>query len=409
MDNQSNSIDASQLPPEFDIIKTGKGYTMHGWDFTREELAAAINAHQMLNPAIELGTNYCPWNCGFCFTEEPGNPEGEKRRLSSEMSIEKRLTLIDEAAALGAKAINFVGAGEPTIDPDFWKLVERMQSRSIVPIVYTEAALRLTDKAFARRLYEAGATVVVKVNSLWDEAYQNAIVAGPPGRKRPRSENYTQLRNQAIAVLVETGFASHDPTRLAFDTIICRQNIEEIPRLHRWARERNIFILFVNYLPSGRSTDGLHDALSREEQFKLFGELADIDAKEYGIQHDSRFPYAGGTPCHDSWHGAVREDRREGIRLPRRKPGNRQRADRVSGKYLGTRSPDHAVLRRRLLSSREVLGGSRTGSQESTATVARSLTSPPRNRVTRNTESLDPPNPGSASISRDLGFEILNL
>jgi len=286
-----------RLPPEFDIIKTGKGYTMRGWDFTREELAAAINAHRMLNPAIELGTNYCPWNCGFCFTEDPENPEGEKRRLSNEMSLEKRLSLIDEAAELGAKTINVVGAGEPTIDPDFWALIERMQRHSIIPIVYTEAALRLTDKSFAQRLYAAGATVVVKVNSLWNEAYQNAVVAGPPDRKRPRSDNYTQLRNAAIETLIETGFNGSDPTRLAFDTIVCRQNLDEIPRLHRWAREHNIFVLFVNYLPSGRSSDGLHDALTREEQFRLFKELARIDAEEYGILHDSRFPYAGGTPC----------------------------------------------------------------------------------------------------------------
>lgn len=287
----------SGLPPELDIIRTGIGYTMHGWDFSREVLTVAAKGRQMLNPAIELGTNFCPWNCGFCFTEDPANPEGDKRRLLNEMSLARRLELIEECAALGVKSINFVGAGEPTIDPNFWALIDKMQACGITPIVYTEASLRLTDRAFVQRLYASGATIVVKANSLWNADYQNAIVAGPPDRKRPNASNYTKTRNEAIEMLLEEGFASHYPTRLAFDTVVCRQNVGEITDLHRYARKKNIFVLFVNYLPSGRSSDGPDDALSREEQARLFQQLAAIDAKEFGIVHDSRFPYAGGTPC----------------------------------------------------------------------------------------------------------------
>lgn len=142
----------NEFPREFDLMSYG--FTMRGWDFTRDELSEAKKAHQMLNPAMELGTNYCPWNCGFCFTEDPHNPEGDKRRLTDEMTLERRLQLIDEAADLGTRSINFVGAGEPTIDPQFWKIIERMERRNIVPIVYTEAVLRLTNRAFCQKLYD---------------------------------------------------------------------------------------------------------------------------------------------------------------------------------------------------------------------------------------------------------------
>jgi hypothetical protein len=63
------------------------------------------------------------------------------------------------------------------------------------------------------------------------------------------------------------------------------------------ARDRNIFILLVNYLPSGRSSDGLQDALDRSEQTLLFEELARIDADKYSLSHRAIFPYAGGVPC----------------------------------------------------------------------------------------------------------------
>jgi len=283
------------IPSEFDL-PYDHGFTMKGWDFSEAELAQALIGRRMLNPAFELASNICPWNCEFCFTEDD-NPEGAKRRLSNEMDIHRRLRLIDEAAHLGARAINFVGAGEPTIDPDFFTLLDRMRSHAIVPIVYTEGALRLTDRDFVRQLYDTGATVVLKVNTLTNEAYQNAIVAGPAGRKNPRNQNYFRDRNHALELLAEEGFNKSTPTRLAFDTIICRENVGEIMDIHRFARDNNIFVLFVNYLPSGRSTQVMHNAITKAEQFAIFEQMAEIDRQEYGIEHRACFPYAGGVPC----------------------------------------------------------------------------------------------------------------
>ena len=288
-------ITSDQLPIEFDFLD--HGYTMRGWDFTREQIAKSLQDHRILNPAIELGTNACPWNCGFCFTEDPSNAEGAKKRLKEEMTFEERIQLIDALAELGAKSINIIGAGEPTIDPHFFKLLEHMYTKGITPIVYTEGSFKLTDSNFVQKLYELNATVVLKVNSLWNETYQNSVVAGPTGRKPPVGMNYFQERAKALDLLIKAGFNSTTPTRLAFDTIVCQENVEEIPQLHRWARKNNIFILFVNYLPSGRSRDPHHGALTRDEQFGLFEQLAKIDQDDFNMKHTARFPYAGGTPC----------------------------------------------------------------------------------------------------------------
>jgi MoaA/NifB/PqqE/SkfB family radical SAM enzyme len=289
-------MNADQIAPEFDH-PPGYGYTMKGWDFTRAQLAAAVTEHRMLNPAFELGTNYCPWNCDFCFTQDPADDIGAKFRLANEMSLSEKLTLIQDAATLGARTINFVGAGEPTIDPDFWTIIEAMRKHDIWPIIYTEGALRLTDTQFAQRLFELGSTVVLKVNSLVNEEWQNSVVRGTSTRKQPRAQNYFAERNRALAVLQDVGFSTDYPTRLAFDTIICRENAHEILGLHEWARMRNIFILFVNYLPSGRSTDPLTNAISKKEQFEIFQQLADFDKEVFGMEHSSSFPYAGGVPC----------------------------------------------------------------------------------------------------------------
>ncbi len=284
------------LPQELDV-RPGHGFVMRGWDFTRADVEQAIRGHRMLNPSMELASNACPWSCDFCFTESPDNPAGLKRRLAGEMSLEERLTLVDDAAALGARTINFVGAGEPTIDPDFWTIVERIASRGMVPILYTEAAQRLRDRAFATRLHDLGATIVVKVNSLANAAYQNEVVRGSGGKVGARADNYTQFRNEAVDLLMELGFNRCEPTRLAFDTILCGRNYSEIIDLHRWTRSRNIFTLGVAYLPSGRSSDKPEDAITRQQLFEMYEQIAKIDANEFGFKHATRFPYGGGVPC----------------------------------------------------------------------------------------------------------------
>lgn len=284
------------IPVELDL-PAAHGFTMKGWDFSSDVVRQAIAQRQMLNPALELGTNMCPWNCDFCFTESPDNPDSRKRRLANELSLDRRLKLIDEAAELGARSINFVGAGEPTIDPDFWTLLEQMAQRQITPIIYTEGSLRLTQRPFAQRLFDLGATIVLKVNSLADPSYQNRILRGiKPKRGIPQRSYYAE-RAKALDILIELGFNAVVPTRLAFDTIICRENADEIEEIHRFARWHNIFVLFVNYLPSGRTHDGHTTAISWDEQHKIFQRLASIDVQEFGLHHAAHFPYAGGVPC----------------------------------------------------------------------------------------------------------------
>lgn len=280
--------------PELDL-PASHGMTMRGWDFGQAEVAAALRRGRILNPAVELGTNYCPWNCDFCFTEN--GFASKKRKLANEMTCDERIQLIDALADLGARSINFVGAGEPTIDPDFFTIVEAIHQRGLVPIIYTEGSLKLSDRKFCEQLHGLGATIVLKVNSLVDADYQNRIlVSGSPSRTTPKF-NYFDKRAEALENLIALGFNQGVPTRLAFDTILCRENLGEIESLHRFARNNNIFILLVNYLPSGRSVDGHTNSLSHHEQMDVFARLAAIDREDYDIHHRGIFPYAGSQPC----------------------------------------------------------------------------------------------------------------
>lgn len=280
--------------PELDL-PPHQGLIMKGWDFSQVKVAAALAEGKILNPAVELCSNVCPWNCDFCFTEAGFGTK--KRQLPGELSFEQRVRLLEELADLGARSINIVGAGEPTIDPHFFDLLDAVGRLGMTPLVYTEGALKLSDRDFCKRVYDAGATVVLKVNSLWQEEYQNSILVSGNTKPHTPKFNYFQHRRQALENMIELGFNAEAPTRLAFDTIVCRENAHEIERLHRFARDNNIFILLVNYLPSGRSASGHTNALSRADQFESFARLARIDREEYGIEQRGIFPYAGSQPC----------------------------------------------------------------------------------------------------------------
>ena len=91
--------------------------------------------------------------------------------------------------------------------------------------------------------------------------------------------------------LYDVGFNKSVPTRLAFDTIISKENADEIPDLHRYARKNNIFILLVNYLPSGRSEDPHTSMLDWNRQHVIYKELRAIDKNEFGLSAASQFPY----------------------------------------------------------------------------------------------------------------------
>ncbi len=294
MEDLAGRQDGLEIPEEFDINPIGRGFTMRGWDFSRAQIAHAVRDQVLLNPAFELGTNSCPWNCDFCFSEDPKHPT--KRRLAGEMSLTDRLQLIDNAADLGARTINWVGAGEPTIDPDFWAILDRIVARGMVPIVYTEGTLRLSKPQFSKRLFALGATVVLKVNSLTNHAYQNQIVAGS-SQIKGRAADYCSRRNRVIDLLLEIGFADSTPPRLAFDTIVTNQNLQEVTDIHRYARRNNIFVLLVNYLPSGRSVNAPGDSISQKQTQKVFEGIETIDRQEFGFTHRADFPYAGGVPC----------------------------------------------------------------------------------------------------------------
>ncbi|MDP2631367.1 MAG: radical SAM protein [Candidatus Uhrbacteria bacterium] len=219
-------------------------------------------------------THACTHDCFHCFTN--------KTRRTLTLTQIKRVLM--EAADMGTHAIDFLGEGEPTLDPDFFAIIEHTSALGMIPVVFTDAATRMMDRDFVRRTFDAGASVSPKCDSLFNRDYQNRIV-------NDSSSQYFDQRRKAIDLLLETGFntpAKDGTTRMGFDMVVTAKNIAEVPQLLRYCRESNLWVIFTFYLPSGRSGHEDFDkslAPTNEQKQVMKGEILKIDINEFDFNH----------------------------------------------------------------------------------------------------------------------------
>ncbi len=322
--------------------------TMAGWSFAKEQLASALSGASMLNPSLDL-SNPCNLNCPYCFIEEKNS--ARKIRKPDELSVAELLAAVDDFKEAGARTVNLVGAGEPTIDPAFQEVVGRISSNGMITVLFTNGIRLAYDQSLVDFLYEHRVTVVLKYNAISEEVQD--LVAGRPG--------YSKKRNQALENLQDRGFNAHEPTRLGLDIMAFKGNLNEIPEIHRLCRSRSILPIVGDFIPTGRTESGhfvgyesvrtmaaperlrvpdVLQPLSAQERFDLFERLRQIDREEFDIDRGPSAAYYGGGICTqilgvyldiqgDIWPCVARAQLWEGRLLPQRL-GNVRQGDRSS-------------------------------------------------------------------------------
>lgn len=250
-------------------VPIGVGAVLRGWDITEQEFRESL-------PVVDFRamTEACPHNCFHCFTDK-------NRRTLSLQEIKR---VIDQVAEMGARAIDFLGEGEPTIDPHFFEIIDYTTAKGIIPVVFTDAATKMRNRDFVRRVRDAGVTVCPKCDSLFNTKYQNWVVGDDSGR-------YFDQRNEALKLLMEEGFNKVEPdgtTRLGFDMVISSRNICEVAETLRFCRKNNLWVVFSFFLPAGRSAStgfdrGLKPTVRARQDMRKT--IATIDKDEFGFDH----------------------------------------------------------------------------------------------------------------------------
>jgi MoaA/NifB/PqqE/SkfB family radical SAM enzyme len=242
-------------------------------------------------------SNICDFDCEYCYTvlqtlsTKSSQQRAHLKPLPGELSLDQRLELIDQAVELGAATYDIVGAGEPLLDPCFWKQIEYANLKGLVPVVFTNGS-RLGDprfgEKFVQRLWDSGASIVVKWHSA-DHALHDSIVRRPGAAKK---------RDEALRKLCDAGFNKSSPTRLGIDNIMYRRTLAELPHCLRMCRENNMFLLCSTFIPSGRTKKGFEEEASPEEIFSAMESCQRLDTEEFRIRHTMSFPFLGyGRTC----------------------------------------------------------------------------------------------------------------
>lgn len=275
---------------------------VEGWNHPMQEYIKAHKQGELLK-LVTHTSNVCNLSCPGCFVNRPGDNVSEKRKArgKDEMSFGTQIQLIEEARKMGVKTIDIVGAGEPTLDPHFSDLIDKIEELGMKAVVFTHGATRFFQRENLEKYKHKPISFFIKLWSL-DQERMNHYVRGS-------LQNYAHLRDEAIENLRELDFmdgqsfeldgTQRKNTRVGADILVMKSNLEEIPDIFRFCRKNNIMPLIKTYIPQGPTKldheSGVFEGLSKEEQeqlksdavfpdefAKLRKELEKIDGEEFG-------------------------------------------------------------------------------------------------------------------------------
>ncbi|MGE4560881.1 MAG: radical SAM/SPASM domain-containing protein [Desulfobulbus sp.] len=244
---------------------------LYNLEFSEEEIREAAAADRLLSMEIEF-SRACNFRCVYCYQEE-------RTASVEELSREEIRQTILQARELGARKIIILG-GEPTIYPHLVEMLHFLGSLDLQIELFTNGSGVTPD--LARVLAEENVRVVVKMNSR-DAGLQDRL-AGTQGA-------YAHIQN-ALNHLHQAGYPGRDRF-LAASTIICRQNIRELPDLWQWLRQQGIEPYFEILTPQANAQRNRWLMVESHELHALFLRLAEIDRTQFGRHWQPQPPLVG--------------------------------------------------------------------------------------------------------------------
>lgn len=207
----------------------------------------------------------CQMKCIHCLSDA-----GIKKLKT--LSTEKRIELLEEARSIGATQLIISGAGEPLLDPDFWKIINRATELDMLSLVYSNT-MEVTEEV-AQRIVENQMISIIGKKYSMNTATSNFLFGGEFCKKSEAGYN----------CLIAKGLSKTSPTRLGFQCSIFKWNIKEIPDILRWARTYNLFPQINTLFLAGRAREEF--SITREEYTELYLKCKEIDLNEFGIKWD---------------------------------------------------------------------------------------------------------------------------
>lgn len=240
-------------------------------EFTEDEIRAAAAADRLLSMEIEFSRE-CNFRCAYCYLED-------RTAAAGELSRQEIKEVILQARELGARKIIILG-GEPSIYPHLIEMLRFLGRLGLTIELFTNGSGVTAE--LARVLAEERVRVVVKMNSR-DAAIQDQL-AGKKGA--------FAIIGQAMERLRRAGYPSEE-LFLAASTVICRQNLAELPALWQWLRSQRIEPYFEILTPQANALRNTWLDVEAAELRELFTRLAALDRERFGREWEPQPPLVG--------------------------------------------------------------------------------------------------------------------
>ncbi len=225
-------------------------------------------------------TNRCNMNCPICFAN--ANTRGYVYEPSYQEIVEMLKTLRSEKP-VPTPAVQFSG-GEPTVHPDFFKVLEKASDLGFSQIQIATNGIKLANNEdFAKKCVEAGLhTVYLQFDGLEEENYEQARGREMLDVKKKAIENCRKVKpNPLSTVLVPT--------------IVNTINDDQVGDILDFAIKNRDVIRGVNYQPVAFT--GRIEKEEREKQRYTISDLAiDLEEQTGYLDRDDFYPVPFVTP-----------------------------------------------------------------------------------------------------------------
>jgi radical SAM protein with 4Fe4S-binding SPASM domain len=235
---------------------------VHALGFDKDEVTACLERRGLLSLELEF-TRKCNLRCIYCYSAA-GEPEED------ELDLDEIKSVVAQACDLGAKKIMLLGGGEPLVYEGLDEIVEYISGLGLQQVLFTNGTL-LNERA-AHFLKRNHVSVVIKNNSMKPKVQDE--LAGVKG-------SFNRIR-KGLAQLVNAGYPDAE-VMLGVQTVICRQNLSELPEMWEWARRQSFIPYFEIMTNQGRAKHHPHLAVSLPEIKAVFQRLEAIDKTNFGV------------------------------------------------------------------------------------------------------------------------------